>query len=90
MLEKLTTRCEFMTMLAFVEESVGGSIGSVGKAVGNPLGKRWKSVGIYPLNGKVLVYVFPSEVTFIPWDMCALISVNVIYCTTSSGIEVSS
>ena len=71
MLEKLTTRCEFMTTLAFVEESVGGSIGSVGKAVGNPLGKRWKcwnlpverksvgSVGIYPLNGKALVYVFP-------------------------------
>ena len=45
-----------------VEESVGRSVGSVGKAVGDPLGKalekRWASVGIYPLNGKALVYVF--------------------------------
>ena len=31
---------------------------SVGKAVGDPLGNRWKSVGIYPLNGKALVHVF--------------------------------
>ena len=43
-----------MMTLDCVEESVG----SVGKAVGDPLGKRWKSVGIYPLNGKALVYVF--------------------------------
>ena len=43
-----------MTTLDCVEESVG----SVGKAVGDLLGKRWKSVGIYPLNGKALVYVF--------------------------------
>ena len=34
-----------MTTLDFVEESIDGSIGSVGKAVGNPLGKRWKNVG---------------------------------------------
>ena len=45
----------FMTTLDCVEESIG----SVGKAVGNPLVKRWKSVGIYLLNGKALVYVFP-------------------------------
>ena len=48
-----------MTTLDCVEESVGGSVGSVGKAVGDPLVKRWESVGIYPFNGKVLVYVFP-------------------------------
>jgi len=47
-----------MTTLDCVEESIGRSVGSVGKAVGDPLGKRWKSVGIYPLNGKALVYVF--------------------------------
>ena len=46
-----------MTTLDCVEESVGRSVGSVGKAVGDPLGKRWKSVGIYPLNRKALVYV---------------------------------
>ena len=40
MLEKLTC-CE----LDCVEEGVGGSIGSVGKAVGNPLVKHWESVG---------------------------------------------
>ena len=34
-----------MTTLDCVEESVGRSIGSVGKAVGDLLGKRWKSVG---------------------------------------------
>ena len=53
-----------MMTLDFVEESVGGSVGSVGKAVGKALGKCWKSVGIYPLNGKALVHVFLSEVTF--------------------------
>ena len=30
-----------MTTLDCVEEAVGRSIGSVGKAVGDPLGKRW-------------------------------------------------
>ena len=34
-----------MTTLDCVEESVGRSIGSVGKAVGDPLGKHWESVG---------------------------------------------
>ena len=34
-----------MTTLDFVEESVGGSVGSVGKAIGNLLVKRWKNVG---------------------------------------------
>ena len=34
-----------MTTLDCVEESVGKSIGSVGKAVGKALGKHWKSVG---------------------------------------------
>jgi len=58
-------------MLDCVEESVGGSVRRVGKAVGDllenlwylkGLGKRRKSVGIYPLNGKVLV-AFSCEVT---------------------------
>ena len=48
-----------MTTLDCVEESVHGSIASVGKAVGDPLGKRWESVGIYLLKGKALVYIFP-------------------------------
>ena len=34
-----------MTMLDCVEESIGGSVGSVGKAIGNLLVKHWKSVG---------------------------------------------
>ena len=34
------------------------------ESVGKALGKRWKSVGIYPLNGKALVYVFLWEVTY--------------------------
>ena len=34
-----------MMTLDFVEESVGGSVGSVGKAVGNRLVKHWESVG---------------------------------------------
>ena len=55
----------FMRTLDRVEGSVGRSVGSVGKAVGDPLGKRWKSVWIYPLTGKVLVYVFLWEVTFV-------------------------
>ena len=48
----------FLTVLDCVEESVGGSVKSVGKAVGDPLVERWKSVGIYPFNGKALEYVF--------------------------------
>ena len=35
----------FMTTLDYVEEGVGGSVGSVGKAVGNLLLKHWESVG---------------------------------------------
>ena len=34
-----------MTTLDCVEESIGSSIGSVGKAIGDPLGKHWKSIG---------------------------------------------
>ena len=45
-----------MTTLDCVEEGVGGSIGSVGKAIGDPLGKCWKIVGIYPLNGKAFMF----------------------------------
>ena len=49
----------FLTMLDGVEESVGGSVESVGKAIGDLLVKHWKSVGIYLLKGKALMYVFP-------------------------------
>ena len=34
-----------MRTLDRVEESVGRSVGSVGKAVGDPLVTRWESVG---------------------------------------------
>ena len=35
----------FMTTFDCVEESVGGSVGSVGKAIRNPLVTRWGSIG---------------------------------------------
>ena len=35
----------FMTTLDCVEESIGGSVGGVGKAVGDLLVKRWESIG---------------------------------------------
>ena len=39
-----------MTTLDCVEESIGRSIGSVGKVIGDPLLKHWKS------DGKVLEF----------------------------------
>ena len=49
-----------MTTLDCVEEGVGRSFGSVGKAVADPLGKRWnlpverKSVSVcFPVRGHI-------------------------------------
>ena len=77
-----------MTTLDCVEERVGGSAGAVGKAVGNPLVKRWKSVGIYPLNGKADSVRFPVRghiLVYLKFAIGLPLFVVVVFSLTNFG-----
>ena len=47
-----------------LKKALVGALEVLEKPLVTRWGKRWKSVGIYPLNGKALVYVFLWEVTY--------------------------